>query len=319
MREFVELSFAELGRRIAWRGTGWTRRAWTPRRAGRWCALIRAISGRRRSICCSATRPRPASSSAGARRSAFAEMVRDMVASDHAAASGRRPMAGADYALAGKRVYVAGHRGMVGGAIVRRLASEGCLNADQHARGSRPAQPGPGGALVRDTPAAGRVPRRGQGRRIQANNIYRAEFIYDNLAIAMNVIHAAHRFGVEKLMFWAPPASIPSWRASRWTRPRCCRGRWSRPTSPMPSPRSRHQAGRELPQAIWLRLHQRHADQSLRPGRQLSPRTAMSCRPDPGASTRRRRQARKASPCGERARRAASSSTRMIWPMPVST
>ena len=56
---------------------------------------------------------------------------------------------------------------------------------------------------------------------IVANNTLRAEFIYDNIAIAANVIQAAHRNGAEKLMFLARPASIRSWRRSRCARIRC--------------------------------------------------------------------------------------------------
>ncbi len=118
-------------------------------------------------------------------------------------------MAGADYALAGKRVYVAGHRGMVGGAIVRRLASEGCLlQTSTRAEADLRNQAQVERWFEANRPQAVFLAAAKVGG-IQANNIYRAEFIYDNLAIAMNVIHAAHRFGVEKLMFLGSTCIYP--------------------------------------------------------------------------------------------------------------
>ncbi len=118
-------------------------------------------------------------------------------------------MAGADYALAGKRVYVAGHRGMVGGAIVRRLASEGCLlQTSTRAEADLRNQAQVERWFEAHRPQAVFLAAAKVGG-IQANNIYRAEFIYDNLAIAMNVIHAAHRFGVEKLMFLGSTCIYP--------------------------------------------------------------------------------------------------------------
>jgi GDP-L-fucose synthase len=48
-----------------------------------------------------------------------------------------------------------------------------------------------------------------------ANSTFPAEFIYNNLMIQNNVIHNAYLTGVQRLLFWAAPASIPSWRLSR--------------------------------------------------------------------------------------------------------
>jgi len=102
--------------------------------------------------------------------------------------------------LRGKRVYVAGHNGMVGSAIVRRLSSEGCeiLTADRRSldltrqldteRWLEQAKPD---AVFL---AAGLV------GGIHANNAYPANFIADNLAIALNIIRGAHKFGVKKLL-----------------------------------------------------------------------------------------------------------------------
>lgn len=118
-------------------------------------------------------------------------------------------MARADYDLAGKRVYVAGHRGMVGSAIARRLASEACtLQTSSRQEVDLRNQAQVERWFDANRPQAVFLAAAKVGG-IQANNTYRAEFIYDNLAIAMNVIHAAHRFGAEKLMFLGSTCIYP--------------------------------------------------------------------------------------------------------------
>ena len=101
----------------------------------------------------------------------------------------------ARFDLTGKRVYVAGHTGMVGSAIVRRLAGEGCeiltakrsdldlRRSEQVVRWISYAKPD---AVFL---AAGKV------GGIHANSTYPADFIADNLAIALNVIRAAYEAG----------------------------------------------------------------------------------------------------------------------------
>jgi GDP-L-fucose synthase len=111
--------------------------------------------------------------------------------------------------IAGKRVYVAGHRGMVGGALVRRLAQENCtiLVADRSEVDLR--DPAAVSAwMAREKPdlvflAAAKV------GGILANDTYPAEFLYDNLMIAANVIHAAHETKVEKLLFLGSSCIYP--------------------------------------------------------------------------------------------------------------
>ncbi|HEX6120428.1 MAG TPA: GDP-L-fucose synthase [Dongiaceae bacterium] len=113
------------------------------------------------------------------------------------------------YSLSGRRIWVAGHRGMVGSAIVRRLARESCevLTAGREALDlTRQAQTEEWMAAARPQAiflAAGRV------GGIHANDTYPAQFIYENLAIATNVIHAAHRVGVEKLLFLGSSCIYP--------------------------------------------------------------------------------------------------------------
>ncbi len=113
------------------------------------------------------------------------------------------------YSLSGKRVWVAGHRGMVGSAIVRRLAGEECevLTAPRDRVDlTRQAETEDWMAAARPQAiflAAGRV------GGIHANDSYPANFIYENLAIEANIIHAAHKIGAEKLLFLGSSCIYP--------------------------------------------------------------------------------------------------------------
>jgi GDP-L-fucose synthase len=111
--------------------------------------------------------------------------------------------------LAGKRVWVAGHRGMVGSAIMRRLASEKCeiLTADRKTV-DLTRQKETEEWLGANKPdavflAAARV------GGIVANDTRPAEFLQENLAIQTNVIHGAWRTGVKKLMFLGSSCIYP--------------------------------------------------------------------------------------------------------------
>jgi GDP-L-fucose synthase len=109
----------------------------------------------------------------------------------------------------GKQIFVAGHRGMAGSAIVRRLASEPCkvvtadhseldlTRQDQTERFFEATKPD---AVFM---AAGRV------GGILANDSYPAAFLGDNLAMALNCIHASHRAGVRKLVFLGSTCIYP--------------------------------------------------------------------------------------------------------------
>ncbi|MHC2712401.1 GDP-L-fucose synthase [Bradyrhizobium diazoefficiens] len=118
-------------------------------------------------------------------------------------------MTNAPFELKGRSVYVAGHRGMVGSALVRRLAGEDVklVTADrrevdlcnQAAVFDWFAKVRPQVVFLAAAKVGG----------IVANNTLRAEFIYDNIAIAANVIHAAHRNGAEKLMFLGSSCIYP--------------------------------------------------------------------------------------------------------------
>ena len=111
--------------------------------------------------------------------------------------------------LTHKRVFVAGHRGMVGAAIVRLLAHTGCdvltVSRDQADLRRQDktehvfAELRPHVAIVAAAKVGG----------IYANDTFPAEFIYDNLAIATNVIHSAFLAKVEKLLFLGSSCIYP--------------------------------------------------------------------------------------------------------------
>jgi len=118
-------------------------------------------------------------------------------------------MASTPFELKGKTVFVAGHRGMVGSSLVRRLAREDVeLLAITRREVDLRDQAAVFGWFASRTPqvvflAAAKV------GGIVANNTLRAEFLYDNLAIAANVIHAAHVNRAEKLMFLGSSCIYP--------------------------------------------------------------------------------------------------------------
>ncbi|QQL48271.1 GDP-L-fucose synthase [Mucilaginibacter ginkgonis] len=108
------------------------------------------------------------------------------------------------------RVYIAGHRGMVGSAIMRKLQREGFNNLitrtsaeldlrDQAAVAGFFESEKPGYVFVAAAKVGG----------IVANNTYRAEFLYDNLQIQNNIIHSSYKNGVAKLMFLGSSCIYP--------------------------------------------------------------------------------------------------------------
>jgi GDP-L-fucose synthase len=118
-------------------------------------------------------------------------------------------MARTPFDLKGKRVFVAGHRGMVGSALVRRLASENVkLLTASHGELDLGNQAAVFDWFSKNRPDAVFMAAAKVGG-IVANNTLRAEFIYDNLIIAANVIHAAHLNGTEKLMFFGSSCIYP--------------------------------------------------------------------------------------------------------------
>ena len=111
--------------------------------------------------------------------------------------------------LAGKRIYIAGHRGMVGSAIVRRLDTFRCdlITVDRN-KVDLERQDQTEAFLAATRPdvvivAAARV------GGIHANSAFCAQFISENLAIGRNVIHASHTAGVKKLLFLGSSCIYP--------------------------------------------------------------------------------------------------------------
>jgi GDP-L-fucose synthase len=118
-------------------------------------------------------------------------------------------MTSADFRLAGKRIWVAGHRGMAGGAIVRRLQLEDCevLTADRSELDLR-RQERVESWLRQQRPQVVVLAAAVVGG-IQANSSFPARFLHDNLAIAENVIGASFHAGVDKLLFLASSCLYP--------------------------------------------------------------------------------------------------------------
>jgi len=113
------------------------------------------------------------------------------------------------YALAGKRVWVAGHRGMVGAAVARQLERENCtvLTVGRDRLDLRD------GAAVKTWMAAekpqGVVLAAAKVGGIVANDSWPADFLYENLAIENAIIHGAFETGVEKLLFLGSSCIYP--------------------------------------------------------------------------------------------------------------
>jgi len=118
-------------------------------------------------------------------------------------------MAAIPFELKGRKVFVAGHRGMVGSALVRRLAREDVrlLTVGRDGLDLRN-QAAVNGWFAANRPQAVFLAAAKVGG-IAANNTLRAEFLYDNLAIATNIIQAAHLHGAEKLMFFGSSCIYP--------------------------------------------------------------------------------------------------------------
>lgn len=108
------------------------------------------------------------------------------------------------------KIFIAGHRGMVGSALVRRLNKAGYHNLitrtsaeldlrDQQAVAAFFAEEKPNYVILAAAKVGG----------IHANNTYRAEFLFDNLMMECNVINSAHQHGVTKLMFLGSSCIYP--------------------------------------------------------------------------------------------------------------
>lgn len=113
------------------------------------------------------------------------------------------------FTLQNKKIWVAGHRGMVGAALLRRLAGEPCtvLTATrQEVDATRQDQVE---AFLRRTRPDAIIIAAARVGGILANNTYPAQFLYDNAMIAANIIHAAHEMDVERVLFLGSTCIYP--------------------------------------------------------------------------------------------------------------
>ena len=183
VREFVELAFAEVGRKVEWRGKG-VEETGVDRKSGKTVVRIDPTYFRPTEVDLLVGDASKARQKLGWKpKTSFAQLVREMVASDLAIARREVRMASIPFELKGKTVFVAGHRGMVGSALVRRLATRGCRADDRrpHANSICAIQ-AEVDSWFADQEAASRVSRRRQGRRHRLPTTRCArEFIYDNL------------------------------------------------------------------------------------------------------------------------------------------
>lgn len=113
------------------------------------------------------------------------------------------------FELNGKRVWVAGHRGMVGGATVRRLAAEGCevITAGREIVDLK--RQTEVEAFLKDARPDAIVMAAAKVGGILANDTRPAEFLYDNLMIEANIIAAAHENDVQKFLFLGSSCIYP--------------------------------------------------------------------------------------------------------------
>lgn len=113
------------------------------------------------------------------------------------------------YDLAGKKVWIAGHRGMVGSAVVRRLAQESCEIITAGRKEVDLKRQADVETFMRDAKPDVVVMAAAKVGGILANDTYPADFLYDNLMIETNVIHASYENSVEKFLFLGSSCIYP--------------------------------------------------------------------------------------------------------------
>ena len=210
--------------------------------------------------------------------------------------------------ISGKRVWVAGHRGMVGAAVVRRLATVGCeiltvgreeVDLTRQAEIERWLDKARPDAIVMAAAKVGGI---------HANSTLPADFLFINLMIGANVVNAAHRAGVKRLVNLGSSCMYPVGAPQPIAEASVGNGR-PEPTNEayaVAKLATASLAG-DLSQAVRRRLRHRDPDQPLRSGRQFrsddEPRRAgHDAAHDRGARCRARPRSRS----GARASRAAS-------------
>ena len=174
------------------------------------------------------------------------------------------------FSLAGKRVWVAGHRGMVGSALVRRLAERRLRSPDRRPRRRRPDTPGRDGALGFGSAAGRHLPRRGKGRRHS-----RQRHVSGRFPLRQPDDRGEHPGGGASRA--RRQGALPRIELHLSEIRRSADRRGFAPDRPARTDKRvvcdrqdrRHEARRGLSPAARRRLHLRHADQSLRAGGQF--------------------------------------------------
>ena len=214
VRELIELAFSVVGLEIGWRGEG-NEEVGFDRRTQEVLIEIDPQYFRRTEVDQLVGDPTKARTKLGWKhRVGFDELVKEMVMNDmtlvetqHERLNMAQPRS--SFGLSGRRVWVAGHRGMVGSAVVRRLEVENCeiLTVDRKEVDLR-RQADVGGWMAAQKPEVVILAAATVGG-ILANNARPAEFLYDNLAIETNIIEAAYRTNVAKLLFLGSSCIYP--------------------------------------------------------------------------------------------------------------
>lgn len=119
------------------------------------------------------------------------------------------PVSEMPFSLTGKRIWVAGHRGMVGSALVRRLVKEECMVLTVDRNEVDLCRQKQVDAWMTDTRPDAVIVAAAKVGGILANDSNPADFLYDNLMIEANIIHAAHQVDVSKLLFLGSSCIYP--------------------------------------------------------------------------------------------------------------
>lgn len=137
-----------------------------------------------------------------------------------------------------QRIFIAGHRGMVGSAIARQLEQRGDVELVLRTRDELNLLDS---KAVLDFFATERIDQvylaAAKVGGIVANNTYPADFIFENMMMESNIIHAAHLHNVNKLLFLGSSCIYPKLAKQPMAEVNCCRARWNQPTSRTPLPR----------------------------------------------------------------------------------
>lgn len=172
-----------------------------------------------------------------------------------------------------QRVFIAGHRGMVGSAIRRQLEQRGDVELVLRTRDELNLLDS---RAVHDFFASERIDQvylaAAKVGGIVANNTYPADFIYQNMMIESNIIHAAHQNDVNKLLFLGSSCIYPKLAKQPMAESELLQGTLEPTNEPYAIAKNRRdQTVRIIQPPVRTRLPLSHADQPVRATRQLPP------------------------------------------------